>query len=77
MHTRYSDGKEAPAIVCANYRRDGFDFLAITDHGKYFPSLEAIDAYENIPTGMKIFRGEEVHPPGNHIHMVNFGGSLA
>jgi predicted metal-dependent phosphoesterase TrpH len=63
--------------VCANYRRDGFDFLAITDHGRYYPSLEAIEAYKNIPTGLKIFRGEEVHPPGNHIHIVNFGGSFS
>ena len=47
--------------MCANYRRDGFDFLAITDHGRYYPSLEAIEAYKNIPTGLKIFRGEEVH----------------
>jgi predicted metal-dependent phosphoesterase TrpH len=55
VHSRHSDGKEEPAVVCANYRRDGFDFLAITDHRRYFPSLRAIEAYKNIPTGLKIY----------------------
>jgi hypothetical protein len=32
VHTFYSDGKEEPAVVAANYRKAGFDFLAITDH---------------------------------------------
>lgn len=35
VHTCRSDGRESPAIVCANYRKMGFDFLAITDHGRY------------------------------------------
>ena len=34
-HTCRSDGKEGPAIVAANYRKSGFDFLSITDHGQY------------------------------------------
>ena len=77
VHTCRSDGHEAPDIVAANYRRSGFDFLAITDHHKWQPSLEAIEAYKNIPIDLKLFFGEEIHPPKNHIHMVNFGGKLS
>lgn len=77
VHTRCSDGHEAPAIVAANYRRAGFDFMSITDHRKYYPSLEAINAYKDIPTGLKIFKGEEVHAPGNHVHIINFAGEIS
>lgn len=76
-HSNRSDGTEAPAIVAANYRKAGFDFLAITDHHRYRPSLEAIDAFRGIPTGLRLFPGEEVHVPGNYVHMVNFGGSAS
>jgi len=77
VHTFHSDGKEAPEIVAANYRKNGFDFLAITDHHKWRPSLEAIDAYKDLPVDLKLFKGEEIHPPRNHIHMVNFGGNFS
>lgn len=74
VHTCHSDGREAPAIVAANYRRSGYDFMAVTDHARWQPSLEAIKAYEGVPVDLKLFYGEEIHPPENHIHMVNFGG---
>lgn len=35
MHTTRSDGNQAPAIVAANYRKNGYDFLAMTDHDSY------------------------------------------
>ena len=35
MHTCRSDGSEDPAIVCANYRKIGYDFIVITDHHRY------------------------------------------
>lgn len=73
-HSCYSDGKEAPAVVAANYRKNGFDFLAITDHHTWNPSMEAVKSYEGLPVDLKLFYGEEVHPPENHVHMVNFGG---
>lgn len=76
-HTCRSDGKEAPAIVAANYRKAGFDFLSITDHGQYEPSLEAIRAYEEIPMSFCLFPGEEVHPPKNNCHTVHFGGGYS
>jgi len=76
-HSNRSDGREAPAIVAANYRKAGFDFLALTDHHRYAPSLEAINAFKDVPSEFYLFPGEEVHVPGNYVHMVNFGGSYS
>lgn len=73
-HTFHSDGVESPELVAANYRRAGFDFLAITDHAWYPPSLEAIDAFSNLNLEFKLYPGEEIHAPGNKIHILNFGG---
>ena len=77
MHTRRSDGRQAPAIVCANYRKAGYDFFAITDHNRYYPSLEAQNAYKDVPIDFNIVEGEEVHLPGNPVHIINFGGDYS
>jgi predicted metal-dependent phosphoesterase TrpH len=74
MHTRFSDGTEDPAVVCANYRALGYDFITVTDHKRYYPSLIAIDTYNGVDTGMEILPGEEVHLPGTSVHIVNAGG---
>ncbi len=74
VHTTGSDGKEDPQIVCANYRRKGYDFIFITDHDKYFPSLDAISFYKDVKLGINILPGEEVHLPGTPVHIVNAGG---
>nr|MBQ4319387.1 hypothetical protein [Clostridia bacterium] len=74
MHTCRSDGKESPAVVCANYRKRGYDFIVITDHHRYYPSLEAIDAYKDVNIALNILPGEEVHLPENAVHIVNAGG---
>jgi predicted metal-dependent phosphoesterase TrpH len=77
VHSRRSDGKEAPDIVAANYRKAGFDFFALTDHELYEPSLEAINAYKDAPIDFKLFPGEEVHPPENRTHYIHFGGKYS
>lgn len=77
MHSFRSDGKEAPEIVVANYRKFGYDFITITDHHRYYPSLEAIDAYKGIDMDYLIVTGEEVHLPGTDVHIVNFGGDYS
>lgn len=77
VHSFLSDGKEAPEFVAGVYRKYGFDFMAITDHHRYEPSLQAIDAYKDVPIDLKLFPGEEVHLPENHIHIVNFGGDYS
>lgn len=83
MHTFRSDGKQAPAVVAAAYRKIGYDFLAITDHRRYYPSLEAMNAYKDVPIEMNLVPGEEVHLPKgdadhiNDIHIVNFGAEYS
>ena len=75
IHSNRSDGMEEPGYVAAACRRAGFDFMALTDHALYAPSIVAQQAFSGVQIDMSIFPGEEVHPPGNHIHIVNFGGS--
>ncbi len=77
MHSSRSDGREAPAYVAAACRGIGLDFMALTDHGQYEPSLEAIRAFEGVKCDLRMYPGEEVHPPGNPVHMVNFGGRFS
>jgi hypothetical protein len=77
IHSSRSDGKEPPAEVAACCRRIGMDFMAVTDHGLYAPSLEAQAAFAGPEADLRIYAGEEVHPPGNPTHMVNFGGATA
>ena len=71
-HSTGSDGREDPAVVAANYRREGFDFLALTDHSNWHSSEQMLQAYGDLPLGIRLFHGEEVHL-GTIIHIVNFG----
>ena len=75
MHSYCSDGYESPAYVAASCRLHGMDFMALTDHKQYAPSLEAKKAMEDFGCDMLMFPGEEVHLPGNPTHIVNFGGN--
>ncbi|MEG2378355.1 MAG: hypothetical protein RSC43_08385, partial [Clostridia bacterium] len=78
IHSYYSDGQEAPEIVAANYRAHGFDFMAITDHCRRFPSEFLIDFYRNIPIDLAMYYGEEVHVPYPiNIHAVCVGASCS
>ena len=74
LHTNGSDGQQPPAVVCANYRKKGYDFIVVTDHDRYFPSLDAIAAYKGVDIPLTILPGEEVHLPGTTVHIVNAGG---
>lgn len=76
-HTMESDGAQDPGIVAANYRKKGFDFVSITDHHRWYPSDQAIKAYQDIQMNFKIIHGEEVHAFDNHIHIINFGGKAS
>ena len=77
MHTIRSDGQQSPAMVCANYRSYGYDYMAVTDHGRYYPSLEVMEDYKDVDHALALLPGEEVHLPGNDIHIVNFGGKYS
>ena len=76
LHTRRSDGDQAPVIVASNYRGYGYDFMIISDHNRYYPSLEAIRAFGDI-SDVAIIPGEEVHLPLNDVHYINFGGTYS
>jgi hypothetical protein len=77
MHTCRSDGSEDPGIVCANYRARGYDFCVVTDHRRYYPSLEAIRDYGGAKCPLTILPGEEVHLDGTDVHIVNAGGTFS
>ena len=73
-HSYYSDGGDGLLMVPANYREEGFDFFALTDHNRMYTSELAKGYYDGIPLGMHIMRGEEVHTPGSDLHIVHVGG---
>jgi hypothetical protein len=74
LHSIRSDGKDTPQHVAAACRRIGFDFMALTDHRQFAPSLEAIAAFSDVPVDLTIYTGEEVHAPDNPVHIVHIGG---
>jgi len=75
MHSTRSDGRQSPEYVAAACRKIGDDFMALTDHGKYEPSLEAIRAMKKYDSDMLCIPGEEVHLPKNPVHVINFGAN--
>ncbi len=77
LHSYRSDGRESPAYVAAASRMIGLDVMAVTDHRRYAPSLEAIRAFAHVPIALRIYPGEEVHPPDSRVHIVNFGGRFS
>ena len=77
VHTTWSDGCEAPEMVAANFRKKGYDFMAITDHRNYYPSLLVKKSYDGVPIDLNLVEGEEVHLPGTDVHMVNFGSAYS
>lgn len=76
-HSCRSDGSEEPAVVASNYRRAGFDFMGLTDHGKWRPSQEAIDKFRDVEIDLLLCHGEEVHLSGGYMHIVNFGSDYS
>lgn len=75
LHTYMSDGKDSPMYMAAAACRLGYDYCVITDHGQYGPSLMARDFYADTGVDFLVIPGEEVHSPGNPIHIINLGGS--
>jgi hypothetical protein len=72
---RYAKGEEIDHVSGERIRiGTPLDFMAVTDHHRYAPSLEAIAAFAAVAHDLRIFPGEEVHPPDNGLHIVNFGG---
>ncbi len=72
-HSYYSDGTDGVAMTPSDFREEGFDFFALTDHNRLFTSQAAIELYHGIPLGMHIMTGEEVHPQDSSLHIVGVG----
>jgi len=68
-HTTYSDGKCSPGFRIIQARLLGLDFIAITDHRRFPPCLEAAEFAKANGLDILVVRGEESHPdyPGGHI----------
>lgn len=82
-HSDRSDGALPPAEVCARYRAEGYDFLALTDHfmEKFdFPVTDTTGARDESFTTIL---GAELHAPENsrgdiwHILAVGLPGDFA
>jgi len=74
-HTYYSDGQDGISMTPADYREEGYDFFALTDHNRMYTSVLANELYDGVKLGMHIMLGEEVHTPGSLTHIVHVGGS--
>ena len=48
----------------------------MTDHYRYYPSLEAMEAFAGM-TDFTLVPGEEVQLPLNDVHYINFGGTYS
>jgi len=78
IHTTYSDGGKSPIWMAIMGKKLGFDFIAITDHDKYFPSLEAIKEAREMNLNLLIFPGEEITAydgNGGGMHLLSYCAS--
>jgi len=73
-HSFRSDGQRDPAALAGHYREQGYDFFALTDHNRFYPGGEIDEVFDGIRTGFFRVPGEEVHTPGNNLHVVHVGG---
>ena len=72
LHTCRSDGKGEPFEVACHYRAAGYDFIAVTDHGRYYPSDELQAEMGILTDRFYVMHGEEVHPKGgSYFHIVS------
>ncbi len=78
LHSNRSDGEGTPFEVGVNYRKAGFDFIALTDHHRMWPSVEAKEAFEKLTDIFTVIRAEEVHNRDmGYFHIVNLNGSFS
>ncbi len=78
LHSCRSDGEGTPFEVGCAYRAAGYDFIAVTDHHRYAPSLEAKAEFETLTDKFTVFKGEEVHNRDmGYMHIINFDGDFS
>lgn len=72
LHTNCSDGSDEPFVVACRYRAAGYDFIAVTDHGRFYPSDELQAEMGILTDRFYVMHGEEVHPKGgSYFHIVS------
>jgi len=76
IHTYYSDGRMSPIHMAVMGRKIGLDFAAITDHRRYFSSLEAIEMAKKIDLDLLLFPGEEMDFGSAHVVSVCASASV-
>ena len=74
-HTCRSDGKRDPAALAGYYREQGYDFFSLTDHNRYYFGGEIDEVFDGVNTGFTRVFGEEVHPLGSILHIINVCGT--
>jgi len=75
MHTCFSDGRESPEYRAANCCRRAYDYCVITDHHCYSSSVRAKEYVDSLQIPYMVIPGEEIHAPGNLVHIINMGGN--
>jgi len=76
-HSCRSDGTRDAAAQAGHYREQGYDFVALTDHNRYYSGGEIDEVYQGVNTGLTRILGEEVHCPGSVVHIVHIGGKAS
>lgn len=77
VHTGLTDAIDTPWRVASEYRRAGYDFIAITDHNLYDVGRYAREKFD-FKTDFQIIKGEEIHNGfGGHLHIINIGGNTS
>lgn len=75
-HTNRSDGLDEPFTAACAYRAAGYDFVAITDHGRFYPSEELQADMAGLTQRFRVMHGEEVHPKGgSYFHIVSLNAN--
>lgn len=76
VHTNRSDGLDEPMVAACAYRAAGYDFVAITDHGRFYPSDELQAEVGALTQRFRVMHGEEVHPKGgSYFHIVSLNAN--
>ena len=76
-HSTRSDAVRSPADVCALYRENGYDFLALTDHFLARYDFPIVDTREFRTNSFTTLLGAEVHAPATELgdiwHILSVG----
>ena len=73
MHTTFSDGIESPEHRVMEARKNGFDFMAVTDHNNFGGSIATRSFIDKIGLDMVAVLGEEIHALNCPSHILSLG----